>query len=88
VKIDQSFVAGLGSDANDTEIVRAITSLGRSLGVFVIAEGIETHEQLEQLQELGCDAGQGYLFAAAMPASALADASARVAGAFPGRLIR
>jgi EAL domain-containing protein (putative c-di-GMP-specific phosphodiesterase class I) len=85
VKIDRSFVAGLGAESNDTEIVRAITSLGRSLGLFVIAEGIETVEQLEQLQALGCDAGQGYLFAAAGPADGLGDVERRVSAGFPAR---
>lgn len=63
VKLDRTFVDGLGTDPSDTEIVRAVVSLGRSLGLHVVAEGIETADQLARLQELGCDQGQGYLLA-------------------------
>ena len=60
LKIDRSFVRGIREGSQDTEIVRAIVSLGATLGKAVIAEGIETRAQLEQLQRLGCTLGQGY----------------------------
>lgn len=61
VKLDRTFVGGLGVDPSDAEIVRAVVTLGRSLGLEVIAEGIETLAQLRALQDLGCDYGQGFL---------------------------
>jgi diguanylate cyclase (GGDEF)-like protein/PAS domain S-box-containing protein len=63
LKIDQSFVAGLGSDADDTAIVTACIGLARELGFTSIAEGVETTTQLATLRELGCEIGQGRLFA-------------------------
>ena len=62
LKIDCSFVAGLGVVAEDTAIVAAIINLGHSFGVDVIAEGIETAAQLRHLARLGCDSGQGFLW--------------------------
>ena len=62
LKIDRSFVAGLGAVREDTAIVESIISLGHSCGLEVVAEGIETLWQLQQLIELGCDHGQGYLW--------------------------
>ena len=66
LKIDRSFVQRLhagAADTKDTEVVRAVLTLGQALGKAVIAEGIETPEQLEQLRNLGCEYGQGYLLA-------------------------
>jgi EAL domain-containing protein (putative c-di-GMP-specific phosphodiesterase class I) len=63
LKIDRSFVDGLGRDARDTAIVHAVIAFARTLGLRVTGEGIETAEQLEQLRALGCDHGQGYYFA-------------------------
>jgi diguanylate cyclase (GGDEF)-like protein/PAS domain S-box-containing protein len=60
LKIDASFVQKLEADTNDTEVVRAIVMLGRSLKKTVIAEGIETPAQLKLLRELGCELGQGF----------------------------
>jgi diguanylate cyclase (GGDEF)-like protein len=63
LKIDRSFVDGLGHDAQDTAIVHAVIAFAKTLGLKVTGEGIETTEQLEQLRALGCDHGQGYYFA-------------------------
>jgi diguanylate cyclase (GGDEF)-like protein len=61
LKIDQTFVFGLGSDEGDRAIVDATIRLGRSFGLDVVAEGIETHALLDELVTLGCERGQGYL---------------------------
>lgn len=68
IKVDRSFVNGLGIDAEDTTIVEAVVNLGHSLGLTVVAEGVETPLQLARLRELGCDRGQGYLFGRPRPA--------------------
>ena len=62
VKIDRSFVSGLGVDAGDTEVVRAVVSLGHALHLDVVAEGVETAAQAALLRELGCNRAQGYYF--------------------------
>ena len=67
VKIDQSFVRGLGSVQEDERIVSAVINLAENLGLRSIAEGVETDEQLQFLRELGCDQAQGYLFARPTP---------------------
>lgn len=69
IKIDQSFVKGMAVDPNDDAIVRAVINLGRSLGIKIVAEGIETEEQARRLVDLECDFGQGFLFSRAVPAS-------------------
>jgi EAL domain-containing protein (putative c-di-GMP-specific phosphodiesterase class I) len=79
LKIDRSFVAGLGAVREDTAIVESIISLGHSCGLEVVAEGIETVWQLQQLIQLGCDHGQGYLWS--RPADA-ADAGPMLQGVF------
>lgn len=62
LKIDRSFVRRIGENGENKEIVRTIITLAQSLGMGVVAEGIETKEQLERLRELKCTNGQGYLF--------------------------
>lgn len=62
LKVDQSFVRNMTSNANDASIARTVVSLGQSLNLTVIAEGVETHEQLALLEQYGCDEVQGYLF--------------------------
>ena len=62
LKIDRSFVAGIGNETSDETIVKAIIAMGHSLGLTVIAEGVENHDQYEFLRTHGCDRVQGYLF--------------------------
>ncbi|MEU8526286.1 bifunctional diguanylate cyclase/phosphodiesterase [Streptomyces sp. NPDC048629] len=69
LKIDRSFVARLAVDTEDAEIVRCTVDLAHSLGLLVVAEGVEDDETWERLRDLGCDAVQGWLVAAAMPPS-------------------
>jgi predicted signal transduction protein with EAL and GGDEF domain len=71
VKIDQSFVRDLTVDPDDAAIVTAIVAMSQSLGVDVVAEGVETEEQLAELRRLGCHRGQGYLLAPPMDARAV-----------------
>jgi EAL domain-containing protein (putative c-di-GMP-specific phosphodiesterase class I) len=73
IKVDRSFVTGLGLEADDTSIVEAVIRLGHSLGLTVVAEGVETPLQLNRLRELGCDKGQGYLFGRPRPAGITAN---------------
>jgi diguanylate cyclase (GGDEF)-like protein/PAS domain S-box-containing protein len=72
VKVDRSFVDGLANDPEDIAIVAAIISLAHSLGIAVIAEGVETEAQLEALQSMGCELAQGYMFSKAVPADDMA----------------
>ncbi len=67
VKIDRSLVGELGSDAEGSQAVRAVVDLAHSLGLAVVAEGVETDAQLAELRALGCEAAQGYLFSPAVP---------------------
>jgi len=71
LKIDQSFVRDIGNDPNDAIIARAIISLGHSLGMGVVAEGVSSEEQLAFLRENGCDEMQGHLFSCAVPVDEL-----------------
>ena len=73
LKIDRSFVKELGTSDADMALVTSITSLGRILGLDVVAEGVETETQLARVAEAGCDLVQGYYFAKPMPADAFAD---------------
>jgi EAL domain-containing protein (putative c-di-GMP-specific phosphodiesterase class I) len=60
LKIDRSFVAGIGAESSDETIVKAIIAMGHSLGLTVVAEGVENFEQYEFLRTHGCDRVQGY----------------------------
>ncbi len=80
LKIDQSFVRDVTSDANDAAIARTIISLGQTLGLEVIAEGVETEGQRAFLADFGCHAYQGYLFGRPEPADAFERSFARTNG--------
>jgi diguanylate cyclase (GGDEF)-like protein/PAS domain S-box-containing protein len=67
LKIDRSFVAGMSANSPDSALVAAAIAMGRALEMEVVAEGIETSEQVSDLRELGCPLGQGYLFARPLP---------------------
>jgi len=67
LKIDRSFVSSILSDTKSLEIVKAVCTLGKALDLKLVAEGVETSEQLKVLQEIGCDLIQGYLLARPMP---------------------
>lgn len=67
IKVDRSFVAPIGEDAGSAKILRAISALGHSLGMNLVAEGIETREQALALAQLGFEYGQGFLFSKAIP---------------------
>jgi predicted signal transduction protein with EAL and GGDEF domain len=73
IKVDKSFVGGLGEDAEDTAIVRMIVELAHTLGMEVVAEGVETEEQAALLADLGCDFAQGYLFSRPLPPDAVSE---------------
>jgi diguanylate cyclase (GGDEF)-like protein/PAS domain S-box-containing protein len=70
MKVDRSFVDGLGSDPGDSAIVAAIVNLAHTLGLQAIAEGVETDDQLRALRELGCDSAQGFYVTRPLPADA------------------
>jgi len=71
VKIDRSFVNDIPADAGDAALTRAIIAMGHSLGLHVVAEGVERSDQLDFLRHEGCDEYQGYWFAKPMPEAAL-----------------
>ncbi len=73
IKIDQSFVAGIGSDPAGAAIVAAIRDLAHALGLQVTAEGVETREQHDVVTRVGCELAQGFLFSRPLPASGIRD---------------
>lgn len=73
LKVDRSLVKGLGRDGKSEAIIRAIIGMAHALSCKVVAEGIETAQQIEFLRKTGCDLGQGFHFARPMPAAALAE---------------
>ncbi len=77
IKVDRSFVQGIGHDAKDAAITANLVSLAHALGLVAIAEGIETEGQLSPLRELGCDFAQGFLFARPAPAEEIGARLAR-----------
>ncbi|WP_262285173.1 bifunctional diguanylate cyclase/phosphodiesterase [Micromonospora sp. MA102] len=86
LKIDRSFVTAMESAAEAAAVIRSTLDLGRSLGLTVVAEGVESEPQRRALWELGCAAGQGHLFARPLPSGALLAALQRGAGGRPGAL--
>ena len=73
IKIDRSFLQGIEHDPKDAAITENLVRLAHALGVVTVAEGIETDGQLARLRELGCDLGQGFLFARPLPAADMTD---------------
>jgi EAL domain-containing protein (putative c-di-GMP-specific phosphodiesterase class I) len=76
VKVDRSFIRGLGQDSGDSAIVGAVLGMASALGMEVVAEGIETEQQRACLTELGAEYGQGFFFARPGPAPLHAEAGA------------
>jgi EAL domain-containing protein (putative c-di-GMP-specific phosphodiesterase class I) len=72
VKIDASFIRGIPVDASDVAITETIIAMSRSLGLKVVAEGVETRDQARFLEQRGCDEMQGFYFSRPLPAESLA----------------
>jgi EAL domain-containing protein (putative c-di-GMP-specific phosphodiesterase class I) len=72
IKIDRSFVSGLGRDPTDTAVTSSI-ALGQSLNLAVVAEGVETQDQHDQLRHIGCGMAQGYLMHRPVPPEEIGD---------------
>jgi EAL domain-containing protein (putative c-di-GMP-specific phosphodiesterase class I) len=81
LKVDRSFVADLGQRDSALALTRSIVALARALRLQVVAEGVESRQQAELLEDLGCDELQGYLFERPLPATGLADFAVRRAEA-------
>ena len=71
LKVDQSFVSGLGHDPEDSAIVQAVVHMGQALGLTTVAEGVETGHHVVELRELACDIAQGYHYARPVPVEAV-----------------
>jgi len=71
VKVDRTFVDGLGSDSHDSALVAAILAMAEALDLEVTAEGVERQDQLDNLKNLGCQRAQGFYLARPMPAADL-----------------
>jgi EAL domain-containing protein (putative c-di-GMP-specific phosphodiesterase class I) len=76
LKIDRSFINGISSNQADLNLVKATIAMAHSLGLTVVAEGVETKEQLTLLEELNCDAVLGYYFSKPLPKNELLNFSA------------
>jgi EAL domain-containing protein (putative c-di-GMP-specific phosphodiesterase class I) len=85
LKIDRSFVADLATDPNDAAIVQTIITMGHTLGLDVIAEGVESEAQLARLEQYGCAAYQGFLFSKAVPLAEFEQLLKRYGAAEPKR---
>jgi EAL domain-containing protein (putative c-di-GMP-specific phosphodiesterase class I) len=83
LKVDRSFVDGLGTEPEDSAVVAAVLSLAHALGLHVIAEGVETPLQANQLVALGCPVAQGFLWSPAVPAALIPDMAQLGTGAHP-----
>jgi diguanylate cyclase (GGDEF)-like protein/PAS domain S-box-containing protein len=79
LKLDRSFVNKMQVGSKEAAVVRAVVQLGRSLGKSVVAEGIETPSQLDQLRDMGCDTGQGYVLSRPLPAELVVTLLERIA---------
>ncbi|MCE9623348.1 MAG: EAL domain-containing protein [Actinomycetia bacterium] len=86
IKIDRAFVQGVADNPNDRSLVRTIVAMGRSLGLDIVAEGVESVHQLQVLSDLGCNKAQGYLISHPVPADAMRSTVAALErlGHFPG----
>jgi diguanylate cyclase (GGDEF)-like protein len=86
IKIDRAFVHGVADNPNDRSLVRTIVAMGRSLGLDMVAEGVESVHQLQVLSDLGCTKAQGYLISHPVPADAMRSTVAALErlGQFPG----
>jgi diguanylate cyclase (GGDEF)-like protein len=84
LKMDRSFVSGVASEGGDRDLAAAVVALGLKLGLAVVGEGIETADQLDALRQLGCNFGQGYLFARPLPFDDLMERLAAGAAIDPG----
>jgi len=86
IKIDRAFVHGVADNPNDRSLVRTIVAMGRSLGLDMVAEGVESVHQLQVLSDLGCNKAQGYLISHPVPPDAMRSTVAALErlGQFPG----
>jgi EAL domain-containing protein (putative c-di-GMP-specific phosphodiesterase class I) len=73
LKVDRSFVDGLGTEPGDSAIVKAVVGMAHAMSLAVIAEGVESEVPLVELRRLGCDQAQGYFFARPLPAEQITD---------------
>ena len=83
IKIDRSFMQGLGQEKDSLAIIKAVIGLGQSLGMSTTAEGIETEDQLEAVRAQGCNEVQGFLFSPPLPQSGIDALFGETAGRLP-----
>jgi diguanylate cyclase (GGDEF)-like protein len=88
IKIDQSFIRGIPQDAEDMGITSAIIAMGKTLGVKLIAEGVDRTEQLAFLKGEGCNEGQGYLISSPIPGNAMEKFVEKFAESGPALMVR